>query len=240
MACNDCFNGCTQTVSDQCIKYTGNNIAHWDVEKGDPLSEVISKLKAYLDDIASGDNILPDIETPCADIPVGAGTLNDILDSITNLVCELKESIDEINDYTFTNVNCVTDTSPLPTDLLPIVNTTLAHICTINGQIQQLELDVANLETVLEQYVKISEINNYILAYINSLPFMNKYYTRMVPYVVEKYYGKKTQFSYNGAGTGIFQYIYLCNGIVGTPDLENEFTSDYVYIMHVPPGGLPE
>ena len=240
MACNDCFNGCVQTTSDQCVKYTGNDIAAWDIEKGDPLSEVISKLKSYLDDIASGDEISPDIAAPCADIPVGTGTLNDILDSIIDVLCDLKAAMDTIEEYTFTDVDCLTDVLPYPTEFLEIIQAIIDKICLINTDIGTLQSDVSALENGMSNYVAIADVGTYTSTYLNSLPEAGKYYTRMVPYVAEKYYGPRSSFSLSGAGSGAFQYIYVCNGNVGTPDLEAEFTTDYIYIMHIPPGGLPE
>lgn len=239
MACNDCFNGCVQTTSDQCVKYTGNDIAAWDIEKGDPLSEVISKLKTYLDDIASGDLILPDIATPCIDIPVGTGTLNEILDSIIDVVCDLKAAMDVIEGASFTDTDCLTG-SPSPTDFLAVIQSIIDKICLINDSISDIENDITALENGMSNYVTTSTVGTYIATYLNGLPEAGKYYTRMVPYVVEKYYGPRSAFLLNGAGSGAFQYIYVCNGIVGTPDLEAEFTNDFIYIMHVPPGGLPE
>lgn len=239
MACNDCFNGCVQTTSDQCVKYTGNDIAAWGIEKGDPLSEVISKLKTYLDDIASGDNILPDIDTPsCADISVGTGTLNDILDSIIDVVCAIQAVIDDIEAASFTDTNCLTG-SPSPTDFLAVIQAIIDKICLINTNITDIEDDVDALENGMSQYVETADVGTYVATYLNGLPEAGKYYTRMVPYVVEKYYGPtNSAFSLAGAGLGAFQYIYVCNGNAGTPNLTSEFTTDYIYIMHVPPNGI--
>ena len=237
MACNDCFNGCVQTTSDQCVKYTGNDIVAWGIEKGDPLSEVISKLKTYLDDIASGDNILPDIATPCVDIPVGTGTLNEILDSIIDVVCDLKAAMDVIEETSFTDTDCLTG-SPSPTDFLAVIQSIIDKICLINDSISNIGDDITALENGMSNYVTTSTVGTYVATYLNGLPEAGKYYTRMVPKVAERYYGDMN-FTTNGVGLGAFQYIYLCNGYNGTPNLEPECVGeDYHYIMHIPPGGL--
>ena len=44
MACNNCYNGCVQTTSDQCIKYTGIDIPELGIVKGDPLSAVLLQI----------------------------------------------------------------------------------------------------------------------------------------------------------------------------------------------------
>lgn len=245
MACNDCFNGCVQTTSDQCVKYTGNDITALGISKGDPLSDVILHIKTYLETIVSGDAIIPQIATPCAAIsdlfPPGADvTLNTILDAIADIVCDLQAAINIINGYTFTDVDCLTDVQPYPTEFLDVIQAIIDKICAINADIGTLQSDVSALQNGLSQYVTIVNVGTYVATYLNSLPEAGKYYTRMVPYVAEKYYGPRSSFSLSGAGSGAFQYIYVCNGNVGTPDLEAEFTTDYIYIMHIPPGGLPE
>jgi len=48
MSCKDCFNGCAETVSDQCVKYTGIDIPALGIENGDSLASVESALVTYL------------------------------------------------------------------------------------------------------------------------------------------------------------------------------------------------
>jgi len=48
--CNNCFNGCTQTTSDKCIKYTGIDFPELNISNGDKLSVVLESInKAIMD-----------------------------------------------------------------------------------------------------------------------------------------------------------------------------------------------
>jgi microcystin-dependent protein len=67
-------------------------------------------------------------------------------------------------------------------------------------------------------YVKLSELNNLITAYLASLPATTAYYSKMIPYTAVEYYGSLSNFDITGAGIGDWQQIYLCNGLNGTPD----------------------
>jgi hypothetical protein len=44
MSCNNCYNGCTETTSDQCVKYTGIDIPELNIVKGDALNVVLLKI----------------------------------------------------------------------------------------------------------------------------------------------------------------------------------------------------
>ena len=37
MSCSNCFNGCTEIISDQCVRYTGFNIPALGISNGDTL-----------------------------------------------------------------------------------------------------------------------------------------------------------------------------------------------------------
>ena len=70
-------------------------------------------------------------------------------------------------------------------------------------------------------YVKLSDLNDLIQAYLDSIaPSTNIQYKKMVPYTVVEYYGPLSNFDGSGAGiAGLgWQNIYLCNGNNGTPD----------------------
>ena len=38
--CTDCYNGCTEIVSDRCVKYTGIDVPVLGIQTGDTLSHV--------------------------------------------------------------------------------------------------------------------------------------------------------------------------------------------------------
>jgi len=44
MSCTNCFNGCAETTSDQCVKYTGIDIPELGIVKGDPLAAVLQSI----------------------------------------------------------------------------------------------------------------------------------------------------------------------------------------------------
>jgi hypothetical protein len=44
MGCNNCFNGCAETTSDQCVKYTGISIPELGIVKGDSLAAVLQSI----------------------------------------------------------------------------------------------------------------------------------------------------------------------------------------------------
>ena len=99
--CGECFHGCTQIVSDQCVKYTGDDIASLDIATGDPLSTVEEKLVEYLLTVMDGTGIFPVI-TPaevCALLDTyldddGAGAdLPEILTAFAQAICDLQAQV---------------------------------------------------------------------------------------------------------------------------------------------------
>lgn len=44
MSCNNCYNGCVQTTSDKCVKYTGIDVPQLGIIKGDSLNVVLLKI----------------------------------------------------------------------------------------------------------------------------------------------------------------------------------------------------
>jgi len=48
MSCGGCFTGCVNVISDQCIKYTGENIPELGIETNDSLSRVLELITDYL------------------------------------------------------------------------------------------------------------------------------------------------------------------------------------------------
>ena len=53
MSCNNCYNGCVETTSDKCVRYTGNNVEALSIENGDSLFVVeqalIDAVVSFLD-----------------------------------------------------------------------------------------------------------------------------------------------------------------------------------------------
>jgi hypothetical protein len=61
MSCSNCYNGCPQIVSDQCVRYTGVDVAILGIQTGDSLSYVEQALITFLVSTLDGTGIKPDI-----------------------------------------------------------------------------------------------------------------------------------------------------------------------------------
>ena len=61
MSCSNCFNGCVETTSDKCVKYTGIDVPILGIKKGDSLSYVEQALIEFLTSTLDGSGIKLDI-----------------------------------------------------------------------------------------------------------------------------------------------------------------------------------
>jgi hypothetical protein len=68
MSCNNCYNGCVETVSDKCVRYTGSAVEELSIETGDSLFVVeqalIDAVVSFLD--GTGIDITIDPAAYCA------------------------------------------------------------------------------------------------------------------------------------------------------------------------------
>ena len=232
--CTNCFNGCTEIVSDRCVKYTGINIPALGIQNWDTLSAVEESITTYLSSVITGVGVKIDLSSIdiCALVqsylPV-CSTCNDISivdisKALIQAACDLQDQIDAIV-VTLTTLN-----APYDTDCLGISPNADTHIVlqTVIDKVCELEVDLIALELeVRNQYVPITAspghpgVNDYIAAYLASIGTSTKYYNRMVPYAVVEYYGPIVG-NFDGDGAGIlgtnWEKIYLCNGRNGTPD----------------------
>ena len=237
MACSDCFNGCPEITSDKCVKYTGIPIPLLGIQTGDSLSYVEQAILGFLTSALDGSGIIPNINTgsssgiscqlfssflpDCKDF-----SLNDFLIALIKTACNI--------DYRLTyNVENVLDIlqAPYTPGCLSITGTEGTHAvlqavinlaCTIKTDLNALALNLstnyASTGTQLNQ-----QIQNYLT---NIAPTTNKMYLKMVPYVAVPYFGSigsyptsSDGFLLSGAGYGIWEQVYLCNGDNNTPDL---------------------
>jgi microcystin-dependent protein len=227
--CNGCSNGCVSITSDQCIKYTGNAIPSLGIETGDSLAQVELAIATYLLTVMNGSGIVPNFaEGELCDIIsdnlplVGDITLNDIINALIMSICTLKTSlvaaqaaITTLNaDY---NIDCLTGVTN-SSDTHLVVQAVIDLACS-------LSTDLVALTASLTQYVKTADIDTYIAAYLADIVPSDKMYTKMVPYVAVPYFGSLIDYPAsgdsfnNGVGIGAWEYVYLCNGLNGTPDL---------------------
>ena len=226
--CTNCFSGCVETVSDKCVKYTGNSIEFLGITTGDTLESVEKALTDYLLTVLNGEGIIPTIEytdlcdiikvnLPC--VECGDYTLVEILTALIKTICTLeeeiiveREKIDIIEaDYTPSCISVAADAGTH--DVLQAV---ITKVCSMVS-------DITALQNLYTTCITTGTINTYIAAYINGISVNTKMYSKMVPYVAYPYYGTDlTAFGVSGVGTvgSVWEKVYLCNGYNGlTPDL---------------------
>lgn len=228
MSCTNCFNGCSEIVSDKCVKYTGVDIPALGIQTGDTLEFVEQTLASFLITALDGTGIKPEIsfETACTLVTkylpecsvCGIPTLNDILQALISAACDLQEQITnvvtsiDILEAPYTT-GCVTVPETTLSNTHNVLQAVITNLCALNVSVEALQdLQVTNVDE--------SNVNDYIAAYIASINLLDKYYTRMVPYSILPWYGDISgKFSLGGAGYGAWENIYLCNGLNSTPDM---------------------
>ena len=242
--CTNCYNGCAEVVSDQCVKYTGVDIPELGIENGDTLATVEEKLIQYLVGVLDGtgihltidQSIICDVVNKYLPVCASCTTISvlDIVIALIKAVCDLQEQIDDIvaelailnADY---DVNCLSGVVDSD-DTHAVLQAAIDKIC-------QIEIDLAALALDVEtNYVKLADLNGLIAAYLATISSSTQQYTKMVPYTVVEYYGPLTNFDAGGVGiAGLgWDKIYLCNGANGTPDKRGRIG---VSVTSVPGGG---
>ena len=245
MSCESCYNGCVQTVSDECVRYTGINYEALGVETGDNLVSVeqaiMNALVPLLD--GTGDAITLSSGDVCALVTgyLTAGLTHTSKEWITALSkgeCNLQAQIVAINntlailnaDY---SIGCLTGVTA-SSDTHDILQAVITKLCITVADLAALTLDVDT------NYVKLADLDALIAAYLASQGGggSNQQYLKMVPYVAYEYYGSLTNFDGTGAGLNSagFYKVYLCNGLNGTPDRRGRVAVGA--IQNVPPIGI--
>ncbi len=223
--CQNCYNGCTEIVSDRCVKYTGIAIPGLGIQTGDTLSFVEQALVTFLLSALNGTGIKIDVSDidicnvvqkylpTCGDL-----TIVDISKALIQAACDLQEQVDVIDgalitlnaDYT---IGCLTGVTA-SSDTHAIVQATINKLCALQLDVTALALD---LET---NYITVDAIDGYIAAYLVSTGTSTLVSSKMVPYSILPFYGDIAgKFDITGAGLGDWAKIYLCNGLNSTPDL---------------------
>jgi microcystin-dependent protein len=223
--CSNCYNGCTEIVSDKCVRYTGVDVPVLGIQTGDSLSFVEQALITFLTSTLDGTGIKIDIDPNiiCALVQdylptCGDLTAVDLFNALIKATCDLQEQIDAIvaelailnGNY---DIDCLTGVTS-SSDTHAIVQAVITKLCDVSTDLVALAID---LDT---NYVKIADLNDLIQAYLDSIGTSTQYNTRMVPNTAVEYYGVLTNFDVNGVGYANlgFDKIYLCNGQNGTPD----------------------
>ena len=223
MSCSNCFNGCTEIISDQCVKYTGYGIPALGISNGDTLAHVELQIANFIINLSTGNGVIPVIN-PADLCPLVSGflpgsgtiTLNNVISALIKSICSLKTSVTAIEstlttlnaDYT---IGCLTGVTA-SSDTHAILQAAINKLCSTDAALTALALNVST------NYVELADLNILIQAYLNSIAPSNLYKNRMVPYIAYEYYGPITGFDVTGKGSGQFVDVYLCNGSNGTPD----------------------
>ena len=220
--CSNCYNGCTEITSDKCVKYTGVDVPILGIKTGDSLSFVEQALITFLGSTLDGTGIQPVV--PASDIcPIVDAnldncnplSLNNYLVGIIKTICDLNiqiEAIEGSNPSTVYNVGCVENVQNT-SSTSEVLQQTIVKLCEVEQSLNTFITDVTN------NYVQIVDINTYIENYLNTNPQQQLLNSRMVPFSSQPYFGSLSPFDASGAGIGIWDRIFLCNGNNGTPDL---------------------
>lgn len=234
MGCTNCYNGCAETISDQCIKYTGVDVPELGINNGDPLSSVQQAIIDFLVPVLDGTGVKPIIDNQYICDLVGqylpactectGFTLNEVLTAIIRAACDLQTQVTEntnaINtlnaDYT---IGCLTGVTA-SSGTHDVVQAVITNLCNLNSAFTTL------ISTLPTTYVSITSFPTLVQAYLDSQNFLELAKDRMIPYAPIPYFGPLSSYpatgdslSLTGPGTGYWQKVYLCNGQNGTPDL---------------------
>lgn len=226
MSCNNCYNGCVETTSDKCVRYTGNDVSQLSIETNDSLFVVEQALITAVVSFLNGTGIKITV-TPSAYCALVTGylpvsptvttpTAVQLFEALVKAACSLQTQVTAI-DATLTTLNadytigCLTGVTA-SSDTHAIVQAVITKLCQLGVDLAALALDVST------NYVKISNINTYIAAYLAGIAPSTNNYEKMVPYIAYEYYGSLTGFNSSGVGSGVWTKVYLCNGLNGTPD----------------------
>ena len=233
--CTNCYNGCSEIISDRCVRYTGIDIPELGIQTNDTLSSVEQSITNYLVSVLNGTGVkinISEIEicslvnsylTPCSQCT----TINivDITKALIQSVCDLQTQIITINstlsalnaDYTLGCISGVSSNSGTHS----IVQAVIIKLCSINTDLSAL---ISELHTSYSS--NGTELNSQIAAYLSSLPSHSAVRDKMIPYSAIPYFGSISFFDGSGAGLDLtgsggldWTKIYLCNGNNTTPDL---------------------
>lgn len=224
MSCTTEINVCPQTVSDQCVRYTGPNITSLGIVTGDELSTVEAKLIQYLTPLLTGigDQITINPTDSCIVIDqflTTGSTHNsyELFRAISKAVCSLQGQVTVIAGSlvppTYA-IGCLTGVTSTSTTA-QVLQAAIVKLCSTATDLTALQTNVTN------NYVSLAQINSLIAAYLASIaPTTTQQNAKMVPQVAYEYYGSLTNFNASGVGIAAngFDKVYICNGFNGTPD----------------------
>ena len=230
MSCTNCFNGCVETVSDQCVIYTGTDVPSLGIHTNDSLLVVEQSLITFLISALNGSGITIDLSNinVCATVQnylpsEGEIVLTDVLKALIEASCDIQEQVNTIAatlatlnaDYT---IGCLTGVTA-SSDTHAIVQATITKLCSVDSS-------VSTILNQLPLFVTKSEFCSLVAQCTSQTPTTVLASDKMLPYAVIPYYGPingyptvNDTFDNTGAGTGYWARVFMCNGQNGTPDL---------------------
>jgi microcystin-dependent protein len=222
--CSNCYNGCAETTSDQCVRYTGIDVPVLGIQTGDSLSYVEQALITFLVSTLDGTGIhlVIDSEIICEIVSKNLVecedlTLPNVIKALIKAICELDQRLTSLEgDFAALegayDVDCLDGVSS-SSGTHSILQAAIDKLCGLEIELDALAIDVDT------NYVKLADLNSLIAAYLTSVGTSTKFFNRMVPFTVVEFYGNPSgKFDVSGAGLGDWEKIYLCNGNNGTPD----------------------
>ena len=249
--CNNCFNGCTETISDQCIRYTGIDVPTLGIHTGDPLSVIEQSLITFLLSALDGSGIKIDLSgiDVCAVVQkylptCGEISMEDISKSLIESMCDIQDQVNSIfGTLAILNADYLIPVDPIAGSCLPGVTNSSDTHAVVQATVTKLCSVSASVTSILAQlplFAKKSEICSLMTQCGISgggSTLLASY--RMVPFTAIPYYGSISSyptpsdgFSSTGVGSGYWINVYICNGNNDTPDLTGE--PGVNYIMYIP------
>ena len=147
--CSNCYNGCTEIVSDRCVKYTGIDVPVLGIKTDDSLSYVEQALITFLTSTLDGTGVKIDLGDTvicnlvkqylptCKDL-----SIVDISKALIEAACDLQEQVDAVvadvailnADYT---IGCLTGVTA-SSDTHAIVQAVINKLCQVQVDLTAL------------------------------------------------------------------------------------------------------
>jgi len=230
-------------VSDQCVRYTGDDVPALGIQTNDSLFTIenilIDKVVSFLDGTGIDITINPSYYCTLVSqyLPVGTPNLVEVLSALVRAACNLQVQVDAVEaeiavlnaDY---NIGCLSGVTS-SSDTHAVLQAVITKLCVVEANLAALTLDVNT------NYVKLADLDALIAAYLASQPGPpTQQSSKMIPFVAYEYYGSLSNFDGTGAGIPAngFNKVYLCNGLNGTPDKRGRVAVGA--IASVPPVGI--
>jgi hypothetical protein len=198
--CSNCYNGCTEIVSDRCVKYTGIDVPVLGIKTGDSLSFVEQSLITFLTSTLDGTGVIIDLSginvctvvnkylPTCKDL-----SIVDVSKALIEAACDLQvqvtantNAITALNaDYT---IGCLTGVTA-SSDTHNIVQAVINKLCSLDASFTSLLASLPNTYVSINSSPGILGINDYIANYINTQSTTLLAQGRMIPYTAVPYFG---------------------------------------------------